>query len=687
LFVVLAIFCAAAPAAAGTSLLLQNGQTVDINGDLLFDGRTFLVPGGAPVERDAVVEVNIGVAGRAGETPWTYDAARYEKMFAKGRELGERWPNHDGVILEDLGVFRLEANGENSYAYRFAGLVLKEDGRHWATVHWYWDAARSRLAGPYGVVIHPDGTFRVATDADRKTVSPSHGAAFFNRYQVTTLTIPDVRVGDIVEYWYTTEEFRPPSPDFFFPFYMFQSTDPLAQSRVEVRVPPGKQLYFETKNMPPDRAQPALRRDPDGAQIYVWETSDMPPFDAEPSMPPLPEVVASMRATVLANWEDIFARLTEYYRTRLVASDSVKAAVAQAVGDATDVETKITRIYEFVQRKIRYISIKTDLATGFTGHPAEVTLANGYGDCTDKAILLATMLGVVGVEAHPVILHTFGGRRDMYAIPNLGGNHAIDAVWLNGRRFFLDATAETYRYPHFRLDDQGQPYVDALGRSVGFIDREPPDANVLSAEFTLNVDERGGVRGTRVTESTGGLGATMRAMLERLATPARKKQLQKEVVAFGAQAQLVGYRDENVDQFDKPLRSTLEFTADHVAKRVGGLWVVDLPQLRRRESHIDLQARTVDLRMPLAYVERSTHHVKLPPTWRVEDLPPPLKIDNKWLHFDGRYEKTADGFTLVSATVFRQTEISPADYPAYRDALVSVETFFARRAFAREVQP
>jgi len=72
---------------AGTSLVLQNGQTIDINGDLIFDGNTFVIPGGSPIERNAVSEVDVGVTGAAGATQWTYDRARYEKLFAKGREL------------------------------------------------------------------------------------------------------------------------------------------------------------------------------------------------------------------------------------------------------------------------------------------------------------------------------------------------------------------------------------------------------------------------------------------------------------------------------------------------------------------------------------------------------------------------------------------------------------------------
>jgi transglutaminase-like putative cysteine protease len=679
-----AVLCLAEPAAAGTTLVLQNGKSIDVDGQVIFDGRAFTLPGGQRFNRDAVTEIDVGALHTPGASTWSYDRERYEKLFAKGRAMAARHPNRDGVILEDLGVFRLEADGNNSYRYRFSGLVVKDDAKHWGQVEWGFDTTRQRLEGPYGVVIHPDGSFAIAGDADRKTISPYHGAQFFDRYEVTTLTIPDVRVGDIVEYWYTSEEFRPPDPDFFFPSYLFQSPEPVLRSRIEIRIPPGKQLYYETKNMPAEQAQPAIRRDADGGQTYVWEMDDVPPFDAERAMPAYPEVVASMRATVLPNWNKIFDRLSEFYRTRMIATDAVKAATAAAIGDATPVEDKIARIYQYVQRKIRYISIKTDVATDFTGHPAEVTLANGYGDCTDKAILLATMLGVVGVEAHPIILQTFGGRRDQYAIPNVGGDHAIDAVFLNGRRFFLDGTAETYKYPAFRFDDYGRPYVDALGRTVGFIDRPPPGADSVRQEFSLTFDDRGAIRGARVSEVTGGLEAMTRQELEGVDPKERKTSLQQQLLGYGANARLVDYKDENVNEMSKPLHMTVAFTADRVAKPVGDLWLIDLPGLPSRNNAIDLDARKTDMLSPLNIGAHAVYRVTLPAGWRIADLPAPLKIDNRWMYFDGRYEKTADGFVLRYDIVDRAAEVMPADYPAVRANVIEVETFFGRRAFARE---
>jgi hypothetical protein len=71
-----------------------------------------------------------------------------------------------------------------------------------------------------------------------------------------------------------------------------------------------------------------------------------------------------------------------------------------------------------------------------------VTLANGYGDCTDKAILLATMLGSSASKRTPSPAHFRRAARHLRA-SHPGGNHSIDVVFLERKKFFLDATAGT----------------------------------------------------------------------------------------------------------------------------------------------------------------------------------------------------------------------------------------------------
>ncbi|MCL2919752.1 transglutaminase-like domain-containing protein [Shewanella litorisediminis] len=78
------------------------------------------------------------------------------------------------------------------------------------------------------------------------------------------------------------------------------------------------------------------------------------------------------------------------------------------------------------------------------------TLSRRYGDCKDKAVLLVTLLGELGIQASPALVNTDTGKIVPTLLPSaVRFNHAIVQASFNGQTYWLDPT----------LMDQG----DALG--------------------------------------------------------------------------------------------------------------------------------------------------------------------------------------------------------------------------------
>jgi hypothetical protein len=69
-----------------------------------------------------------------------------------------------------------------------------------------------------------------------------------------------------------------------------------------------------------------------------------------------------------------------------------------------------------------------------------------FGDCKDKALLAATMLGELGIDAAPALVDTRLGRRiaDYLPAPTVF-NHVILHVRLEGRSHWLDPTRNEQR--------------------------------------------------------------------------------------------------------------------------------------------------------------------------------------------------------------------------------------------------
>ena len=102
-----------------------------------------------------------------------------------------------------------------------------------------------------------------------------------------------------------------------------------------------------------------------------------------------------MAWTSFKSWEAVGAWYRGLESSRAVPDDEIKAKVALLIaGKATD-EDKVKAVYAYVATQIRYIGVAFGVGR-FQPHEAVDVLHNQYGDCKDKATLLAAMLAVAG---------------------------------------------------------------------------------------------------------------------------------------------------------------------------------------------------------------------------------------------------------------------------------------------------
>jgi len=109
---------------------------------------------------------------------------------------------------------------------------------------------------------------------------------------------------------------------------------------------------------------------------------------------------------------------------------TIEAKVQELTSGIDNVRNRLERLAEFVQKEIRYVSIQIGLG-GYQPHPAPGILANRYGDCKDKATLLAAMLKSAGFDSFYIIINI-----DPYSVSPAAPvslflfNHAILAIKL-----------------------------------------------------------------------------------------------------------------------------------------------------------------------------------------------------------------------------------------------------------------
>jgi len=690
LAVALLVLAGGAWADVTEKMTFYDGEALDGLAGITFDGEHFAVPGREPVPRNEVRKIEFQVVSERAEPGAEAPAAAgltplAQRQLEKAPQMVQAFPGVGGIILVDDGAFVYHTDGTNSYRYHFAGLVLKEEMKSWAQVTVGFSEGRSRSRLLFGRSIAPDGTVRTLSPDDMKVGSPSEQLSFFNpNRKVLSGVIPGVEVGSVVEYGYEFDWYNPEDPRLFSPGYFFQGTEPVAYSRVKVTVPKGAPFHYATRHFPDEAAAAPAAEETGQTVTYTWELEDVPPLTPEPYMPPQPDLVPLMEASVFGAHEDVYELLGELQRSRIRLTPEIEAKTQEIIAGAETVDEQIARIYHWVQENTRYISIKGSLGAGFSGHTAQETFDNRYGDCTDKSVLFVTMLESIGVEGYPIIVKTNDAGAAVTEIPTLSGNHCITEVCLPDRSFYLDSTAQNYRYPYFRADDHGISAFNAIRGDIRTIPVPPPSDNRRFSHLDVALSAEGDATVRTRNEYNGNIEAGVRGFWKRTREDNRKLMMAEYVNTISPGAVLDDFTLTDLDDLSQQLSMTIDYTLQGHAIRVRGLMYLKLPTLEREFPEVALERR----RHPIQYHTTEERLLEidlaLPTGFRPKWLPPPLKIANPYVEYEAHYE-AAEGQVGFRAAYRRLKRIVPVeDYPAYRDALRAIAAFTKQEIFLTE---
>jgi hypothetical protein len=123
---------------------------------------------------------------------------------------------------------------------------------------------------------------------------------------------------------------------------------------------------------------------------------------------------------------------------------------------------KMEKIFFWVQDNIRYVAFEDGLAA-FKPEPCQDVYDNRYGDCKGMANLLTNMLNSVGLDARISWIGTRHLAYD-YNIPSvIVDNHMICTVYLDGKKYFLDATEDFIGVGDYAHRIQGRPLLISNG--------------------------------------------------------------------------------------------------------------------------------------------------------------------------------------------------------------------------------
>ncbi len=355
--------------------------------------------------------------------------------------------------------------------------------------------------------------------ADRAIVEAVKSAAGLDDARTADMTVlkiyvPDLRVGDLLEFAYSITGDTPGLEGQRTEIYNSSPANPIRIHYRRFLTDPKSPLYFYLVggDEPPreSRAGDLIE--------YSWEKKDLEPAKTEDHVPPWFDQVPMTFVSGARGWNEV----VEWAQSRLVFTDpideNVAATARDLVADRTDERDKVSAIAAFVQGKIRYLGPGLS-RNGYVPFPPRDVLARRWGDCKDKVTLLIAMLKAVGITAYPALTETARGHVRPDVPTPLAFDHVIALVERDAGPLWIDATATPHDQTHASFElpqtDFVLPVREGQDALVPLPARRTLTPDGFDVDMTTFVDLWSGRKASFTTSYAGRWADAIRMLLER----------------------------------------------------------------------------------------------------------------------------------------------------------------------------
>ena len=182
------------------------------------------------------------------------------------------------------------------------------------------------------------------------------------------------------------------------------------RARLSITLPTDIALYYQVLNI---NLEPQVQ-EAAGATTYNWSVRGLKAVEQEPFSPSdyeiLPRVItAPGRFNIegnegsMSSWQAYGAFVNRLYQGRDQLPPTLAAEVRALTADATSNSEKIARLYRYLQRNMRYVSVQLGIG-GWQPFDATYVAENKYGDCKALSNFMKALLREVGITAYPVLI-------------------------------------------------------------------------------------------------------------------------------------------------------------------------------------------------------------------------------------------------------------------------------------------
>jgi Domain of Unknown Function with PDB structure (DUF3857) len=566
--------------------------------------------------------------------------------------------------------------------------ILTEEGRKYADVEIpflkdFQDVVKikARTTRPDGSIANFEGK------AFEKNLVKARGV----KYLAKTFTLPDVQVGSVIEYSYTTTL----NSSRLYDSHWILS-DELFTKKAEFSLKPYKgdyqdlSLRWSWQHLPPDTPLPAEGHD----HMIRMEVRNIPPFETEDYMPPRHELMSRVdfiyelgvnAKDEAAYWKQMGKAWNVELERFVGKPKAMEKVVEQIVSPNDSQEVKLRKIYARVQQ-IRNTSYEREKTTQEEKREkiksidkAEDVWKRGYGNDFQLTWLFLGLVRAAGIEAYGCWV---SDRKEYFFNPKTMQSEKLDTnvvlVKLNGKDLYLDPGVIFTPFGLLTWSETGVAglRLDADGGTWIRTTIPEPSQSRVERVGKLKLSDTNDLEG-KLTVTYTGLNAMYHRMEERDSDDVTRKKYLEELVTsqigVPSEAELTNKPDWTSSETSLIAEYSLKIPgwASNAGKRI----VIPAAIFTAGEKGVFEHANRVHfIYFDYAYEKTDDLTVELPPGWQVSSVPAPKSQDEKVLAYNLKVEQSPGAVRLTRKFTVDALLADPKFYPTFRNFFQNLRT-------------
>ena len=354
--------------------------------------------------------------------------------------------------------------------------------------------------------------------------------------------------------------------------------------------------------------------------------------------------------------------------------DNIKQTVHQITDPVADPKEKIDRLYQYMQKNTRYISIQLGIG-GWQPFDAKYVATKAYGDCKALTNYMYSLLKEAGITSfYTLIKAGKNANKVMADFPSQQFNHVILCVPLQKDTVWLECTSQTIPAGYlgeFTCDR----YALLINENGGILVRTPKygmKENMRTRHIVATLDEEATLRVKAITRY-GGLQQDLYHDLIHGLSKDKVKEFLHEQLDF-ATYEINSFDYKETKSSLPSVVEALDIVVSNYATITGKRLFI-IPNVMTR-THRKLSAdeeRKFDIELGYEYKDVDTVEINLPAGYATESMPQDVSIISKF----GKYNCSVK---LLGTQLFycRSMEYNGGRFPAkdYAELVKFYETIY-----------